>query len=43
MKARQERELLRLHDAARTLGRELLIEIIAEQDTARSTTTRSPA
>ena len=29
MKARQERELLRLHDAARTLGRELLIEIIA--------------
>ena len=40
MKARQERELLRLHDAARTLGRELLIEIIAskhgpiEDDTA---------
>ena len=29
MKARQERELLRLHDAARTIGRELLIEIIA--------------
>ena len=29
MKARQERELLRLHDAARTVGRELLIEIIA--------------
>ena len=31
MKARQERELLRLHDAARTLGRELLIEIIASK------------
>ncbi|MBV1705012.1 MAG: 5-dehydro-2-deoxygluconokinase, partial [Hyphomicrobiales bacterium] len=29
MKARQERELLRLHDAARTVGRELLVEIIA--------------
>ena len=29
MKARQERELLRLNDAARTVGRELLIEIIA--------------
>ncbi len=29
LKARQERELLRLHDAARTVGRELLIEIIA--------------
>ena len=29
LKARQERELLRLHDAARTLGRELLVEIIA--------------
>ncbi len=29
MKARQERELLRLHDAARRIGRELLIEIIA--------------
>ncbi len=28
LKARQERELLRLHDAARTLGRELLVEII---------------
>jgi 5-dehydro-2-deoxygluconokinase len=28
MKARQERELLRVHDAARTLGRELLIEVI---------------
>jgi 5-dehydro-2-deoxygluconokinase len=29
LKARQERELLRLSDAARTVGRELLIEIIA--------------
>ena len=29
MKARQDRELLRVHDAARSLGRELLIEIIA--------------
>jgi 5-dehydro-2-deoxygluconokinase len=29
LKARQERELLRVHDAARTLGRELLIEVIA--------------
>ena len=29
MKARQERELLRLYDAARRIGRELLIEIIA--------------
>jgi 5-dehydro-2-deoxygluconokinase len=29
LKARQERELLRLYDAARRLGRELLIEIIA--------------
>jgi 5-dehydro-2-deoxygluconokinase len=27
MKSRQDRELLRLHDAARTIGRELLIEI----------------
>ena len=32
MKARQERELLRLYDAARTLGRELLIEIIASRN-----------
>jgi 5-dehydro-2-deoxygluconokinase len=32
MKARQERELLRLHDAARTPGRELLIEIIASKN-----------
>jgi 5-dehydro-2-deoxygluconokinase len=29
LKARQERELLRLYDASRRLGRELLIEIIA--------------
>jgi 5-dehydro-2-deoxygluconokinase len=29
MKARQERELLRLYDAARTIGRTLLLEIIA--------------
>jgi len=29
LRERQERELLRVHDAARTLGRELLIEIIA--------------
>jgi 5-dehydro-2-deoxygluconokinase len=34
MKARQERELLRLHDAARTIGRELLIEIIAGKNGA---------
>src|SRR5271166_4587880 len=32
MKAEQERELLRLHDAARTLGRELLLEIIASKN-----------
>ena len=32
MKTRQERELLRLYDAARTLGRELLIEIIASRN-----------
>jgi 5-dehydro-2-deoxygluconokinase len=29
LKARQERELARVHDAARTAGRELLLEIIA--------------
>ncbi|MQT12221.1 bifunctional 5-dehydro-2-deoxygluconokinase/5-dehydro-2-deoxyphosphogluconate aldolase [Segnochrobactrum spirostomi] len=29
LKARQERELLRLYDAARTAGRELLVEIIS--------------
>ena len=32
LKARQERELLRLYDAARALGRELLIEIIASRN-----------
>jgi 5-dehydro-2-deoxygluconokinase len=32
MKARQERELLRLNDAAQTLERELLIEIIASKN-----------
>jgi 5-dehydro-2-deoxygluconokinase len=32
MKAQQERELLRLHDAARRLERELLIEIIASKN-----------
>ncbi len=32
IKARQERELLRLHDAARSIGRELLIEIIAAKN-----------
>ncbi len=32
LKARQERELLRLYDAARRLERELLIEIIASKD-----------
>jgi 5-dehydro-2-deoxygluconokinase len=31
MKARQERELLRVYDAARKIGRELLIEIIASK------------
>ena len=31
MKQRQERELLRLHDAARKLGRDLLVEIIASK------------
>lgn len=34
MKARQERELLRLFDAARTIGRSLLIEIIASKNGA---------
>src|SRR6202161_2350042 len=32
MKARQERELLRLHDATRRLERELLVEIIASKN-----------
>ena len=31
LKARQERELLRLHDAARTIQRELLIEIVCSK------------
>jgi 5-dehydro-2-deoxygluconokinase len=31
LKARQERELLRLFDASRTVGRELLVEIIASK------------
>jgi 5-dehydro-2-deoxygluconokinase len=39
LKLRQERELLRLHDAARTLGRELLIEIIAGKHGAIDGTT----
>jgi len=34
MKARQERELLRLYDAARTIGRTLLVEIIASKNGA---------
>jgi 5-dehydro-2-deoxygluconokinase len=32
LRTRQERELMRLYDAARTLGRELLIEIIASKN-----------
>jgi len=32
MKARQERELRRLYDAARTIGRELLVEIIVSKN-----------
>jgi 5-dehydro-2-deoxygluconokinase len=32
MKARQERELQRLYDAARRLGRELLVEIVASKN-----------
>jgi 5-dehydro-2-deoxygluconokinase len=39
LKARQERELVRLHDAARTLGRELLIEIIASKNGAMASDT----
>jgi 5-dehydro-2-deoxygluconokinase len=34
LQARQERELLRLQDAARTVGRELLVEIIAGKNGA---------
>jgi 5-dehydro-2-deoxygluconokinase len=39
MKAKQERELLRLYDAARTIGRELLVEIIASKHGAVDDTT----
>ena len=41
LKARQERELLRVSDAARTAGRELLIEIIAGKHGALTDTTLS--
>ncbi|MCX5578160.1 bifunctional 5-dehydro-2-deoxygluconokinase/5-dehydro-2-deoxyphosphogluconate aldolase [Kaistia terrae] len=41
LKARQERELLRVADAARTAGRELLIEIIAGKHGALDETTVS--
>ena len=42
LKARQERELLRVYDAARTVGRELMIEIIAGKNgpLAEDTATR---
>jgi 5-dehydro-2-deoxygluconokinase len=39
LKARQERELVRLYDAARTVGRELLVEIIAGKHGAVEETT----
>ena len=39
LKARQERELLRLYDAARKLGRDLLVEIIAGKHGALGDTT----
>ena len=39
LKARQERELLRVSDAARTAGRELLIEIVAGKHGALTDTT----
>ncbi len=39
LKARQERELARVHEAARTAGRELLIEIIAGKHGALDDTT----
>ena len=39
MKAKQERELLRLYDAARTIGRTLLVEIIASKIGAIDDTT----
>jgi 5-dehydro-2-deoxygluconokinase len=41
MKARQERELLRLNDAARTIGRTLLVEIIASKNGPMGDTTIS--
>ena len=41
MKARQERELLRLYDAARMIGRTLLVEIIASKNGAIDDTTIS--
>jgi len=41
LKARQERELLRVADAARTVGRELLIEIIAGKHGTLTETTVS--
>ena len=41
LKARQERELLRLHAAARLVGRELLVEIIAGKHGALNDTTVS--
>ncbi len=39
LKAKQERELLRLYDAARTIGRTLLVEIIASKIGAIDNTT----
>ncbi|MBM1171157.1 bifunctional 5-dehydro-2-deoxygluconokinase/5-dehydro-2-deoxyphosphogluconate aldolase [Microvirga arabica] len=39
LKERQERDLLRLHDAARRIGRELLVEIIAGKHGALKTDT----
>jgi 5-dehydro-2-deoxygluconokinase len=39
LKTRQERELVRLYDAARTVGRELLVEIIAGKHGAVEETT----
>jgi 5-dehydro-2-deoxygluconokinase len=41
LKSRQERELCRLYDAARTAGRELLVEIIAGKHGALGETTVS--
>ncbi|BCP54530.1 5-dehydro-2-deoxygluconokinase [Kaistia sp. 32K] len=41
LKARQERELLRVADAARTVGRELLVEIIAGKNGPLTDTTVS--